>query len=204
MTRRVLVAGIGNIFLGDDGFGVEVARRLAGEALPAGVEVADFGIRGVHLAYELLDGCELTILVDAAPRGEAPGTVYVIEPDLEPAADAAALARDLTGGALIDAHGMEPESVLALLRALGGEVGRVLVVGCEPADTGERMGLTEPVALAVDEAVRVIRELVAHELGGRNGHEPRRPALGGRPHGGPRGRHEPPGRDPLGHDGKER
>ena len=81
---RVLVAGIGNIFLGDDGFGVEVADRLAGRTLPDGVQVADFGIRGVHLAYELLDGYDALVLVDAVPMGEPPGTVAIIEPELEP------------------------------------------------------------------------------------------------------------------------
>lgn len=154
MSVRVLVAGIGNIFLGDDGFGVEVARRLAHEPFPEGVRVADFGIRGLHLAYELLDGYDTAILIDAAPRGGAPGTVYVIEPEL---------AGDEThaGGSLLDAHGMEPVAVLGLLATLGGSVGRVLVVGCEPATIEEGIGLSEPVARVVAEAVRVVRELVA-------------------------------------------
>jgi len=153
VSGRVLVAGIGNIFLGDDGFGVEVARRLTGERFPAGVRVADFGIRGLHLAYELLDGYDTAILVDAAPRGGRPGTVYVIEPDPATAPPDAPL----------DAHGLTPTAVLAAVKALGGEVGRVLVVGCEPATTEEGIGLSEPVALAVNEAVRVVRELVADE-----------------------------------------
>ena len=154
MSGRVLVAGIGNIFLGDDGFGVEVVRRVANEPFPEGVRVVDFGIRGLHLAYELLDGYDTAILVDAAPRGGTPGTVYVIEPEL---------AGDETpaGGSLLDAHGMEPVAVLGLLATLGGSVRRVLVVGCEPATIEEGIGLSEPVALAVDEAVRVVRELVA-------------------------------------------
>ncbi len=150
MTPKVLVAGVGNVFLGDDGFGVEVARRLAGEDLPDGVRVADFGIRGVHLAYELLDGYDTAILVDAAPRGGSPGTLYVIEPEQGPAEEVG----------IIDAHGMEPVAVLALLSTLGGEVRRVLVVGCEPADVDERMGLSEPVAGAVDGAIRLVRELL--------------------------------------------
>jgi len=152
VSGRVLVAGIGNIFLGDDGFGVEVARQLTGERFPAGVRVADFGIRGLHLAYELLDGYDTAILVDAAPRGGTPGTVYVIEPDPAPPTDAP-----------LDAHGLNPEAVLAAVQALGGSVGRVLVVGCEPETTEEGIGLSEPVSLAVNEAVRVVRELVADE-----------------------------------------
>jgi hydrogenase maturation protease len=151
-TPRVLVAGVGNVFLGDDGFGVEVARRLAGEDLPAWVRVADFGIRGVHLAFELLDGYDATILVDATPRGGAPGTLYLIEPEQVGQPDGAS--------ALVDAHGMEPGAVLELLAALGGSAGRLLVVGCEPADVSERMGLSEPVARAVDGAVSAVREVL--------------------------------------------
>jgi hydrogenase maturation protease len=148
MSRRVLVAGVGNIFLGDDGFGVEVARRLAGEQLPEGVEVADFGIRGVHLAYQLLEGYDLAILVDASPRGGEPGSIYVIEPTPG------------DGDALLDGHGMQPAAVLGLLRTLGGPVGRVLVVGCEPAEVQERIGLSAPVGRAVAEAARIVHELV--------------------------------------------
>jgi hydrogenase maturation protease len=144
----VLVAGVGNIFLGDDGFGVEVARRLADQQLPEGVEVADFGIRGVHLAYQLLEGYDLAILVDASARGGEPGSLYVIEPTPG------------DGDVLLDGHGMQPAAVLGLLEALGGPVGRVLVVGCEPAEVGERIGLSEPVGRAVGEAVRLVRELV--------------------------------------------
>ena len=151
---RILVAGVGNVFLGDDGFGVEVARRLVGQTFPPGVEVADFGIRGMHLAYELLRGYDTLILVDAAPRGEAPGTVFVLEPDFDDA--------DARGesGFVLDAHGMDPEVVLGILTDLGGTRPRVLIVGCEPADVEERMGLSTPVERAVDDAVRVVRELV--------------------------------------------
>jgi hydrogenase maturation protease len=153
---RVLVAGVGNVFLGDDGFGVEVARRLAGEPMPEGVRVADFGIRGVHLAYELLDGYRTAILVDAVPRGGEPGTVYVIEPDML----AAGGDGDHGDHTLLDAHGMEPEAVLSMLRTLGGADVEVLIVGCEPAEVEERIGLSEPVAGSVDQAVAVVRELV--------------------------------------------
>ncbi len=150
---NTLVAGVGNVFLGDDGWGVEVVRRLADVELPEGVKVADFGIRGVHLAYELLDGYDEVMLIDATPRGEEPGTVYVIEPKVD-AADAPAL---------IDAHGMEPQAVLGLLHTLGGNVDRVIVVGCEPADVTERMGLSEPVEKAVDQAVELVRSLLWEE-----------------------------------------
>jgi hydrogenase maturation protease len=149
---RILVAGIGNVFLGDDGFGPAVAGRLAASALPAGVEVEDFGIRGMDLAYALGDH-DVAILVDAVPRGGTPGTVYLIEPELDP--DAAA----------VDTHGMSPVKVLALARHLGGELPRVLLVGCEPAsvvseDDELRAELSEPVRLAVGEAVRMVESLV--------------------------------------------
>ena len=120
-ARTVLIAGIGNVFLGDDGFGVEVARRLAERELPAGVKVADFGIRGMDLAYELQEDYDAAVLVDAVPRGGEPGTLYVIEPELEAA------------GPVLDAHAMDPVRVLGLARTLGTLPPRVLVVGCEPA-----------------------------------------------------------------------
>jgi hydrogenase maturation protease len=158
---RALVAGIGNVFLGDDGFGVEVARRLAGERVPDWAEVADIGIAGVHLAYELLDGYELTILVDATPRGGAPGSVYVIEPSPGPAAAPGSPPGARGGFSPMDAHGMDPETVLALVGTLGGTLGKVLVVGCEPAEVTDRMGLSAPVAAAVGPAVDLVKELLA-------------------------------------------
>jgi hydrogenase maturation protease len=156
VSARVLVAGIGNIFLGDDGFGVAVASRIAGEALPEGVKVGDFGIRSVHLAYELLDGYDSLVLIDAVDRGDPPGTLTVLEPDLTgpPAGDAARL------GAM-DAHTMHPEAVLNMLGTLGGHVGRVLVVGCEPALVEEYLGLSAVVEGAVEQAVKIVMDLVA-------------------------------------------
>jgi hydrogenase maturation protease len=152
MSGGVLVAGIGNIFLSDDGFGVEVANRLAAGPMPPGVRVADFGIRGVHLAYELLDGYEGLVLVDAVPMGEAPGTVAVIEPgSAGGCADGDA--------PVVDAHSMSPDVVLATLSRLGGSVGHVLVVGCQPACLDEGIGLSVPVAAAVDGAVGLCRQL---------------------------------------------
>jgi hydrogenase maturation protease len=161
---RILVAGIGNIFLGDDAFGVEVARRLSAHELPKGVRVTDFGIRGYDLAYALLDGYDTTILVDACPRGEPAGTLYVIEPDLE----------NLGGpeeGA-VEAHSMNPLNVLRLAQSMGGPLKRVLLVGCEPGTLGPeegQMGLSEPIEGAVDEAVRLVEALVGKILSGDEG-----------------------------------
>jgi hydrogenase maturation protease len=151
---RTLVAGIGNIFLGDDAFGVEVTRRLAGKSRAhEGVRIVDFGIRGFDLAFALLDGCERAILVDATPRGGTPGTLYVIEPDADEEA------------AAIDTHSMDPMKVLRLARTLGGQLPPIRIVGCEPATFGSLeepiMGLSEPVQGAVDEAVRLIESLIA-------------------------------------------
>lgn len=161
MTGRLLIAGVGNIFLGDDGFGVEVARRLAALDLPGWADVADYGIRGMHLAYDLAGRYDSAILIDAAARGDAPGTVYVIEPELPvPLSDAGADAAR-AGTPMLDAHGMQPDVVLAMLGTLGAADRQVLVVGCEPACVSEGIGLSEPVAAAVDEAVAVVLDLVA-------------------------------------------
>ncbi len=160
MSGRVLVAGIGNIFLGDDGFGVEVAQRLASRPQPQDVKVTDFGIRGLHLALELMEGYDLVVLVDAVRRGDPPGTVSVIEPDTG----------DLGGEGSPDAHDMDPVTVLRLLADMGGEVERLLLVAGEVAETDEQIGLSEPMAAAVGEAVQVVEQLVAEhvsELAGR-------------------------------------
>jgi hydrogenase maturation protease len=153
-----MVAGIGNIFLGDDAFGVELARRLTSETVPDGVRVTDYGIRGMHLAYDLLDMApDTTILLDAVSRGGEPGTIYVLEigagdvPGIEPSA--------------VDAHGMTPDAVLALLENLGGSAGRTLLVGCEPASTEEGIGLTSIVESAVDRAVAVVLDLLTDKEG---------------------------------------
>jgi hydrogenase maturation protease len=153
VSGGVLVAGIGNIFLSDDGFGVEVVSRLAHTPLPAGARAEDFGIRGVHLAYELLDGYDGLILVDAVPMGEVPGTVAVMAPE-----DDGPLDPD-HGCAGFDAHSMSPEVVLGTLRRLGGSVDRIYVVGCQPACLDEGMGLSPVVAAAVDDAVAACRQL---------------------------------------------
>jgi hydrogenase maturation protease len=158
---RALVAGTGNIFLSDDGFGVAVAQRLGAGTIAEGVEVLDVGIRGVHLAYRLLDGYELLILVDTVARDGPPGTVYVIEPERGIGPETRpeqALGLD---GPPVDAHGMTPDAVLALVESLGGSVGRVVVVGCAPATLEEGIGLSDPVAAAVPTAAEVVRRLLA-------------------------------------------
>ncbi len=222
MTGRTLIAGIGNIFLGDDAFGVEVARRLACAPLPAGVQVADYGTSGLHLAYDLASGFERAILIDAAPRGGQPGTVTVLEVDPGQRRQLAA-AGPVPRSQLLDGHGMQPDVVLGMLDLLGAEslfgnpgslcplarlrhdgervpapgwqggggadsgaigddgnaagrdagtrepgwgcqtgswAGQVLVVGCEPASVDYGIGLSPPVAAAVDDAVRVVLDLV--------------------------------------------
>ncbi|WP_242614705.1 hydrogenase maturation protease [Actinomadura roseirufa] len=162
--RRVLVAGIGNVFHGDDGFGVEAVRRLAERPAPPGVDVIDFGIRGIDLMYALQGGYATVVLVDAAERGHPPGTVSLVEPGpggLE--------------GAAVDGHGLDPARVLRLARESGSVPPRVLLVACEPsgpvtADTWE-MALSAPVAAAVDEAVRMIERILAEETAGEPGRE---------------------------------
>lgn len=151
--RRILVAGIGNVFFGDDGFGVEVVRRLAEVPLPRGVELLDVGIRGLHLAYRLLDGYDLLLAVDLVTRGEAPGTVHVIEPE-------GMNERRQADACSPDAHAVDLPSVLAMLRAMDGAVGRVLVVGCEPQCLNEGMELSAVVEAAIEPAMRLVREIV--------------------------------------------
>jgi hydrogenase maturation protease len=158
----ILVAGIGNIFLGDDAFGVEVVRRMASLQLPQSVRVADFGIRGFDLAYALQDGYETTILVDACPRGEVPGTLYVVEPDLK-ALDAVDVNAEKAPQALIEAHAMNPVSVLRMARAMNIELKNILLVGCEPETLGGeegQLGLSAPVEAAVNAAVNLVKSLI--------------------------------------------
>jgi hydrogenase maturation protease len=162
MGERILIAGIGNIFLGDDGFGCEVVQRLAEHELPDNVEVVDFGIRGLDLAYALQDDYGSVIFVDALPQGEKPGTVYLVEPEIED-----------EGEVTLDTHGMDPVKVLRLARAMGAAMPRTLVVGCEPQNipglgSGSEthpydemlMGLSEPVQAAVEEAVKLVESVV--------------------------------------------
>jgi hydrogenase maturation protease len=148
----VLVAGLGNIFLGDDAFGPEVVARLATMDLPSTVRLLDVGTRAVHLAYELLERPYATvILIDAVAKGGVAGTVYILEPDDEPA----------PGGVVPDAHSLAPHRILELTRQLGGEIGRVLIVGCEAAQFDPENGMSPVVRGAIDEAVRVVSKLLA-------------------------------------------
>ena len=158
-SARILVAGIGNIFLGDDGFGVEVVRRLSARSWPAEVKVVDFGIRGLDLAYALQDGYETTILVDAYAHRQSPGTVSLIEPDSSALAESA--------DAVVEPHGMNPMNVLRLAAAMNGSTGKLLLVGCEPLTFGPEeglLGLSRPVEAAVDEAVKMIASVVERML----------------------------------------
>jgi hydrogenase maturation protease len=160
---RILVAGIGNIFLGDDAFGVEVVRRVSMLNLPGSIRVTDFGIRGFDLAYALQDGYETTILVDACPHGQAPGTLYVIEPDLKALDDPDA------PQAAVEAHAMNPLNVLRMARAMNIQLKNILLVGCEPETLGGdegQMGLSSTVEVAVDEAVKLVESLVSRILNG--------------------------------------
>jgi hydrogenase maturation protease len=150
----VLVAGIGNLFLTDDGFGSEVARRMATEPLPAGVKVVDYGIRGMHLAYDLLDGYDALVVVDALPGIGSPGDLTVLE-----------VGPDDLGEGELDAHAMAPVSVLASLGQLGGALPPTFVVGCQPAEVGDGIGLTPAVAAAVDGAIDLVHDLLEQQLG---------------------------------------
>jgi hydrogenase maturation protease len=159
---RILVAGIGNVFLGDDAFGVEVVQRLLRRPQPEGVRIVDFGIRGFDLAYAMLERSEAVILVDAVSRGAQPGTLFLIEADTSPAEGPAPE---------IQAHSMTPAAVFHLIRSMGEEPpARVLVVGCEPETFGPeelgQMGLSDSVAAAVPGAVAMVEQLVAEVLGG--------------------------------------
>jgi hydrogenase maturation protease len=153
---KVLIACVGNIFLGDDGFGVEVARSLSKRQLPESVSVKDYGIRGFDLAYALLDPWDLVIMVDALSRGEAAGTLYVVEPELN---------RPASADTALNPHGMDPVRVLGLAASMGSISAQVLVVGCEPLDFGDelegRMGLSSPVEGVVEAASDMILDLVA-------------------------------------------
>ena len=166
MRPRILVACIGNIFLGDDGFGVEVAKRLIARTWPDEVLVVDYGIRGFDLAFALMDGYEVTIFVDATQRGGQPGTLYLIEPDLHELenADQQTMA--------VEPHGMNPMKVLQMARSMGAEFKRILLVGCEPETFGPEdeglMGLSAPVEAAISEAVQMIESLIAETLGRQN------------------------------------
>ena len=158
-SKRILVAGVGNIFLGDDAFGSEVARRLMRRALPAEVQVNDYGTCSYDLAYAMLEGYEATILVDATSQGQSPGTVYLIEPDLNEL--------EKMDRAVADGHSMNPVSVLQMVRSLGCRPRRLYLVGCEPAALGNDdgvIGLSESVQAAVPRAIEMVESLISDLL----------------------------------------
>jgi len=157
--KRILVAGVGNIFLGDDAFGSEVARRLVQRALPAEVQVNDYGTCSYDLAYAMMEGYEATILVDATSQGQSPGTVYLIEPDLNEL--------EKMDSAVADGHSMSPVSVLQMVRSLGCRPRRLYLVGCEPAALGNDegvIGLSESVQAAVPQAIEMVESLISDLL----------------------------------------
>ncbi len=200
MTGRTLVAGVGNVFLRDDAFGVEVVRLLAEQQHPDGVEIRDFGIRGVHLVYELLNGCDLFVLVDAAARGEPPGTVSVLEVELPEV--------DKMDRPVMDAHSLNPDAIFALLASLGGRPGRSLVVACEPAEIDAGMGLSDPVREALPHAVRTVRDILADAAAAGPATGPATGPVTGTVTGGPRAQDTrtdlPPKRDEPNREGGDR
>jgi hydrogenase maturation protease len=152
---RILVAGVGNIFFGDDAFGCEVAKALLQRPLPDGIRVIDFGIRSYDLAYAIMEDYDATILIDASPRGQPPGTVYLIQPEIKKLDDFPKEA--------LNAHSMNPVRVLQLVRSLGGQPRNLYVVGCEPAvleSSGGQLGLSEKVRAAIEPAIKTIEELI--------------------------------------------
>ena len=151
ITSGILVAGIGNIFLGDDGFGPEVIRHVGDRLAGSGVKVVDYGIRGMHLAYDLLEDWDALVLVDAIPSRGSPGAIHVFEADHE----------SLSPNSGLDAHSMDPAAVFASLSALGGTPPYTIVVGCEAASVDEGIALSDAVAGAVPHAVRAVDEVVA-------------------------------------------
>ena len=154
MSTRVLVAGLGNLFCGDDGFGPEVVRRIAAAGdLPPEVRVVDYGIRGMHLAYDLLDGYDALVIVDALPGSGAPGTIDVLQ-----------VGEDDLGTGEFDPHGMAPVAVLASLSDLGGQLPPTYVVGCRPLDVGERIGLSAEVEAAIPQAIQTVHAVIRERV----------------------------------------
>jgi hydrogenase maturation protease len=151
IEKQILVAGIGNAWLSDDGFGGEVVKRLEARELPPGVTVTDFGTGGLDLAYEVMRGYDGLVLVDISRQGGEPGTLYVMEPDEDD------IAAGIEDGEMIDPHGMDPQTVLRFVRAVGGWPGKVVVIACEPAVVEEMgIGLSPDVGAAVDHAVALV------------------------------------------------
>jgi hydrogenase maturation protease len=151
--KQILVAGVGNAWLQDDAFGGECARRLEARGVPDGVTVMDFGTGGLDLAYEIMRGYDALVLLDASRQGGEPGTLYVLEPDMED------LSRPIEDGDVINPHGMDPQTMLRFVGAIGGFSGRVVVIGCEPGEVDVvGLGLTPPVGAAVERALALVTE----------------------------------------------
>jgi hydrogenase maturation protease len=154
-NKRVMVAGVGNIFMKDDGFGGAVIKKMLDKKFPEGVEVKDFGTGGLKLAYDLMKGYDGLILLDASSRGEKPGTLYVIEPN-ENDTDG-----NLENGTIIDPHGADPATVLRFVKSIGSWPAKVLIVACEPETVDDfEIGLSEPVNAAIDKAIELVDELI--------------------------------------------
>jgi hydrogenase maturation protease len=152
--KRILVAGVGNVFLKDDGFAAEVVKQILAKAPRDGVEVQDFGTGGLKLAYDLMKSYDALILIDTAQRGHPPGTLYVIEPNADD------IPADVTEGGPIDPHAADTRTVLRFIKAFGAWPVRLLIVGCEPANVADLdLGLSEPVRAAVGEAVKLVENL---------------------------------------------
>ena len=155
IKKRVMIAGIGNMFMKDDGFGSAVVKKIMNRQLPEGVEVKDFGTSGLKLAYDLMKGYDALIFLDASARGEKPGTLYVIEPNESD------FSNDLEQGGPIDPHGADPVTVLRFVKSIGSWPGKVVVVACEPESVDEfEIGLSEPVDSAIDPAVEMVEEII--------------------------------------------
>jgi len=155
VKKRVMIAGIGNMFMKDDGFGSAVVKRIINKKFPEGVEVKDFGTGGLKLAYDLMKGYDGLIFLDASARGKTPGTLYVIEPDEND------FSSNLEEGGPIDPHDADPATVLRFVKSMGAWPGKVFVVACEPESVDEfEIGLSEPVNIAIDKAIEIIDEIV--------------------------------------------
>ena len=154
--RSILIAGVGNAWLRDDGFGGEVARRLADRPLPAGVDVMDAGTGGLDLAYEVMRGYDALVILDVSKQGGEPGTLYVMEPDED------TVPAGIEDGDVINPHAMDPQTVLRFVKSVGAWPGRVIVIACEPAEVEEMgWGLSGEVSAAVSRAVDLVVETVA-------------------------------------------
>ncbi|MEO6221202.1 MAG: hydrogenase maturation protease [Ginsengibacter sp.] len=153
--KRVMIAGVGNMFMKDDGFGGAVIKKMLNKTFPEGVEIKDFGTGGLKLAYDLMKGYDGLILLDASQRGEKPGTLYVIEPE------EGSVESNLEDGGPIDPHGCDPATILRFVKGIGAWPAKVLIVACEPTNVEDfEIGLSEPVIQAVDKAVELVEDIL--------------------------------------------